>query len=418
MRGQRPFHIQNDILFAEPFIAHKTDRAEAAAGKSAPCEETGDALMRDVFREDHELFRVQVRRYVEREIVPNHAQWERDGVVPKEAWRRAGANGMLCVSIPTEYGGGGGDFGHSAVVIEELARANATAPGFTTHSEIVAHYLLAYGSDEQKQKWLPQMAAGELIAVIAMTEPGAGSDLRSMKTSARRDGHNYVINGQKTFISNGENAGLAVTALKMDPAQKDLTLVCVETNRPGFQKGSRLEKIGLKGQDTSELFYSDVRVPIENRLGEEGRGFSYLTHQLAWERLIIAIRAAASIEALLEETIAYTRQRVAFGKPLFEQQNTRFKLADAKARCQMLRVFVDHCLALVIQGRLSADEAAMAKLLGSEMQGQILDELLQLHGGYGFMSEYKISRAWVDARVARIYGGTSEIMKEIIARSL
>ena len=374
--------------------------------------------MRDVFRDDHEMFREQVRRFVDREIVPHHADWEHDGIVPREVWRRAGENGLLCVSIPTEYGGGGGDFGHSAVVIEELARANATAPGFTTHSEIVAHYFLAYGTEEQKQKWLPGMASGDLIAVIAMTEPGVGSDLRSMKTSARRDGDDYVINGQKTFISNGANADLAVTALKMDPARKDLTLVCVETDRPGFEKGRRLEKIGLKGQDTSELFYSDVRVPVGNRLGEESQGFAYLTHQLAWERLIIAIRAATSIETLLDETIAYTRERVAFGKPLFELQNTRFKLADAKARARMLRVFVDHCLTLVMRKELSAEEAAMAKLLGAEMQGQLLDEFLQLHGGYGFMSEYKISRAWVDARVARIYGGTSEIMKEIIARSL
>ena len=374
--------------------------------------------MRDVFRDDHEIFRDQVRRFIDREIAPHHAQWEHDGVLPRDVWRKAGENGLLCVSIPTEYGGGGGDFGHSAIVIEELARANATAPGFTTHSEIVAHYILAYGTEAQKQKWLPGMAAGDLIAVIAMTEPGAGSDLRSMKSSARRDGDSYVINGQKTFISNGANADLAVTVAKLDPDRKDLTLICVEADRPGFSKGRRLEKIGLKGQDTSELFYSDVRVPVENRLGEENLGFSYLTHQLAWERLIIAIRAAACIDTLLEETIAYTQGRVAFGKPIFELQNTRFKLADAKARARMLRVFVDHCLALVMRKELSAEEAAMAKLLGSEMQGQLLDEFLQLHGGYGFMSEYKVGRAWVDARVARIYGGTSEIMKEIIARSL
>ncbi|MDP1632515.1 MAG: acyl-CoA dehydrogenase family protein [Caulobacter sp.] len=374
--------------------------------------------MRDVFRDDHEMFREQVRRFIDREITPHHADWEHKGIVPREVWRRAGESGLLCVSIPTEYGGAGGDFGHSAVVIEELARANATAPGFTTHSEIVAHYFLAYGTEEQKQKWLPGMASGELIAVIAMTEPGVGSDLRSMTSSATRDGADYVINGQKTFISNGANADLAVTALKTDPASKDLTLICVETDRPGFEKGRRLEKIGLRGQDTAELFYSDVRVPVANRLGEENLGFSYLTHQLAWERLIIAIRAAASIETLLDETIAYTRERIVFGKPLFEMQNTRFKLAEAKARARMLRVFVDHCLTLVMRKELSAEEAAMAKLLGAEMQGQLLDEFLQLHGGYGFMSEYKISRAWVDARVARIYGGTSEIMKEIIARSL
>ncbi|MDP3175589.1 MAG: acyl-CoA dehydrogenase family protein [Phenylobacterium sp.] len=374
--------------------------------------------MRNVFREDHEQFRDQVRRFVEREIAPHHAQWERDGVVPRSVWRKAGENGLLCVAVPTEYGGGGGDFGHSAVVIEELARAGATAPGFTTHSEIVAHYILSYGSEAQRQKWLPAMASGELIAVIAMTEPGAGSDLRSIKTTARRDGDDYVVNGAKTFITNGFNADLAVTVVKTDPERRDLTLICVEADRAGFSKGRRLEKIGLKGQDTAELFYADVRAPAENRLGEENQGFAYLTNQLAWERLIIALRAAASIETLLEQTIAYTRARVAFSKPLFEMQNTRFKLADAKARATMLRVFIDHCLGEVIAGSLSAEEAAMAKLLASEMQGALLDEFLQLHGGYGFMSEYDVGRAWVDARVARIYGGTSEIMREIIARSL
>jgi acyl-CoA dehydrogenase len=374
--------------------------------------------MRAVFREDHDLFRDQVRRFVDRELVPHLAQWEHDGIVPKEVWRKTGAEGLLCVTVPEAYGGAGGDFGHSAVLIEELARANATAVGFTTHSEIVANYILAYGSEAQKQKWLPRMASGEIIAVIAMSEPGIGSDLRSMRTRAQRDGDDYLINGQKTFITNGANADLAVTAVKFDPTSKDLTLICVEEDRPGFRKGRRLEKIGLKGQDTSELFFDNVRVPVANRLGAENEGFRYLTHQLAWERLIIAIRAAQSVETLLEETIAYTRERQAFGKPIFDYQNTRFKLADAKAQATMLRAFVDQCLAQVMRGELTPETAAMAKLVGSEMQGRLLDEFLQLHGGYGFMSEYKISRAWVDARVARIYGGTSEIMKQIISRSL
>ena len=374
--------------------------------------------MRSVFREDHESFRDQVRRFVDREIVPFHAQWEHEGIVPREVWRKAGEAGLLCVTVPEAYGGAGGDYGHSAVMIEELARANATAVGFTTHSEIVANYFVAYGSEEQKQKWLPRMVSGELIGVIAMSEPGIGSDLRSMRTAARRDGGDYLVSGQKTFITNGGNADLAVTATKLDPAGRDLTLICVETDRPGFSKGRLLEKIGLKGQDTSELFYDEVRVPAANRLGQENEGFKYLSHQLAWERLIIAIRAAESVHALLDETIAYTRERRAFGKTLLEYQNTRFKLAEVKAQATMLRAFVDHCLALVMRGELAPDVAAMAKLNGSEMQGRLLDELLQLHGGYGFMSEYKISRAWVDARVARIYGGTSEIMKEIIGRSL
>ncbi|MBW0238457.1 acyl-CoA dehydrogenase family protein [Pseudomonas sp. D1HM] len=374
--------------------------------------------MRGVFREDHNMFRDQARRFVDREIVPYLHEWEKNGIVPKEVWLKAGENGLLCSTVPEEYGGPGGDFGHSAVMIEELARANATAVGFTTHSEIVTPYIVAYGSEEQKRQWLPRMVSGELIGVIAMSEPGIGSDLRAMRTSARRDGDDYIVNGQKTFITNGGNAGLVVTATKIDPAAKELTLICVEEDRAGFAKGRLLEKIGLKGQDTAELFFDEVRVPVGNRLGEEGMGFKYLTHQLAWERLIIAIRAAQSIDTLLEETIGYTRERKVFGKPVLDFQNTRFKLAEAKAQATMLRVFVDDCLAKVMRGELTPEIAAMAKLLGSEMQGKLLDEFLQLHGGYGFMSEYKISRAWVDARVARIYGGTSEIMKEIIGRTL
>ena len=374
--------------------------------------------MRTVFREDHEQFRETARRFVDKEIVPHLHEWEKAGIVPKSLWRKAGDAGLLCSTVPEEYGGSGGDFGHSAVMIEELARANATAVGFTTHSEIVAPYIVAYGSEEQKQRWLPKMVSGELIAVIAMSEPGIGSDLRSMRTTARRDGDHYVINGQKTFITNGGNAGLMVTATKLDPNDKKLTLICVEEDRAGFSKGKLLEKIGLKGQDTSELFFDNVRVPVANRLGEENEGFKYLTHQLAWERTIIGIRAAASIETLLAETIQYTRDRRVFGQTVFDFQNTKFKLAECKAQATMLRVFVDDCLAKAMRGELTAEVGAMCKLVGSEMQGKVLDELLQLHGGYGFMSEYKISRAWVDARVARIYGGTSEIMKEIISRSL
>ena len=307
--------------------------------------------MRKVFRDDHEMFREQVRRFVEREIVPHHAEWEHQGYVPKSAWLKAGQEGLLCIMAPEEFGGGGGDYGHSAVLIEELARANATAVGFTTHSEIVANYIVAYGSDPQKENWLPKMISGEMIAVIAMTEPGIGSDLRSMRTTLRRDGDDYIISGSKTFITNGFNSGMAVVACKTDPAAKKLTLVCVEDGTPGFTKGQRLEKIGLKGQDTSELFFNDVRVPITNRLGEEDKGFGYLTHQLAWERLIIAIRAAASIEALLDETIEYTRSRKVFDQTVFNFQNTRFSLAAAKAEATMLRAFVDECLGEVMEGQ-------------------------------------------------------------------
>ena len=374
--------------------------------------------MRTVFRDDHEMFRDQVRRFVDTEIVPYHAQWEHDGIVPVSLWHKAGREGLLCVTVPEAMGGAGGDYGHSAILIEELARANATAVGFTTHSEIVSNYIVAYGTDEQRARWLPQMISGEMIGVIAMTEPGMGSDLRAVRTSIRRDGDHYVVNGSKTFITNGVNSGLAVVVGKIDPESRDLTLICVEEGTSGFDKGRKLEKIGLRGQDTSELFFSDVRVPVANRLGEEGQGFTYLSHQLAWERLIIAIRAAASVEALLEETVEYTKSRHVFGKTVFDFQNSRFALAKVKAELTMLRVFVDDCLAKVMAGELPTDRAATAKLLGSEMQNRLLDDLLQLHGGYGFMSEYKIARSWVDARVARIYGGTSEIMKEIIARTL
>nr|WP_312165484.1 acyl-CoA dehydrogenase family protein [Brevundimonas diminuta] len=376
--------------------------------------------MRKVFREDHEMFRDQVRRFVETEIAPHHAQWERDGIVPKSLWLRAGEEGLLCVTAPEAFGGSGGDFGHSAVLIEELARVNATAVGFTTHSDIAVPYLVNYGSDDQKARWLPRLISGELIAVIAMSEPQIGSDLRGMRTKARREGDHYILSGQKTFITNGVNSGLAIVAAKVEGQAnpKDITLFCVEEGMPGFTKGAKFDKIGLRGQDTSELFFSDVRVPVENRLGEEGQGFACLMTELAKERLVIAIRAAASLEAMLDKTIAYTRERIVFGKPLLEFQNTRFKLADVKARTTMLRVFVDDCLQKLLDGELTPETAAMAKLTGAELHGQLLDELLQLHGGYGYMSEYDVGRAWVDARVARIYAGTSEIMKEIIARTL
>jgi acyl-CoA dehydrogenase len=375
---------------------------------------------RKVFRDDHEMFRDQVRRFVETEIVPHHAQWERDGIVPKSLWLRAGEEGLLCVTAPEEYGGSGGDFGHSAVIIEELARVNATAVGFTTHSDIAVPYLVNYGTDDQKARWLPRLITGELIAVIAMSEPQIGSDLRGMKTKAVRDGDHYVLSGQKTFITNGINSGLAIVAAKVEGQAnpKDITLFCVEAGTPGFDKGKKLEKIGLRGQDTSELFFSDVRVPVENRLGEESGGFTCLMTELAKERLIIGVRAAASVESMLDKTIAYTKDRVVFGKPLFEFQNTRFKLAEVRARSQMLRVFIDDCIQKLLDKELTPEIAAMAKLTSAELHGQLLDELLQLHGGYGYMSEYDVGRAWVDARVARIYAGTSEIMKEIIARTL
>jgi acyl-CoA dehydrogenase len=376
--------------------------------------------MRRIYSPEHELFRRQVRRFVEEHISPFHAQWEKDGVVPREVWRKAGAAGLLCTGLPEQYGGAGADFGFSAVIIEELVRVNASGVGFALHSDVMAPYILAYGGEEAKARWLPQLAAGELIGALAMTEPGTGSDLKAIRTVARRDGDHYVINGQKTFITNGQNAGLVIVAVKTDPGagRQGISLVLVEEGTPGFSKGRNLEKIGLHAQDTSELFFEDVRIPVSNRLGEENKGFGYLLHQLAQERLVVGVRAAASLETMLEHTIAYTRERKAFGHPVFDFQNTRFKLAEAKAQIAMLRVFVDDCLDEHIRGELTPDRAAMCKLTAAEMQGRWLDEFLQLHGGYGYMSEYPIGRAWLDARVMRIYAGSSEIMKEIIARTL
>ncbi|WP_194726056.1 acyl-CoA dehydrogenase family protein [Noviherbaspirillum malthae] len=378
-----------------------------------------DNMLRAPFREDHEAFREQVRRFVEREIKPFHADWEEQGIVPTSLWRKAGAEGLLNCMLPEPYGQGG-DFGHSAIVIEELARVNASALGFSVHSEIVSPYLHAYGTEEQKQRWLPKMARGDMIGAIAMTEPGAGSDVKAVRTTARREGDHFILNGQKTFISNGHNAGLVIVVAKTDLERgaKGISLICVEAETPGFSRGKRLKKIGLRGQDTAELFFENARVPVANLIGDENRGFGYLMHELAQERLIIGIRAAASIEAFLERTIEYTRGRKAFGQSVFDYQNTRFKLAEAKAQLTMLRTFVDDCLARHLRGELTPERAAMAKLNGSEMQNRLLDDFLQLHGGYGFMSEYEIGGAWIDARVGRIYGGSNEIMKEIVARGL
>jgi acyl-CoA dehydrogenase len=376
--------------------------------------------MRTALREDHEQFRDQVRKFVQREIAPHHHEWEKAGRVPRETWLKAGQEGLLLPAIPEEYGGGGGDFGHSIVVIEELMRVLASGPGFPLHSDIVAPYMLAYGTETQKSDWLPAMARGEKIGAIAMTEPGIGSDLKAMRTTAQRDGDYYVLNGGKTFITNGANSDLVIVACKTAPAAgtRGISLIVVDAHAQGFTKGPLLEKIGLKAQDTCELFFDNVRVPVANLLGEEGKGFGYLMHQLAQERLMVAVRSPLVMETMLEETIAYTKGRKAFGQPIFDHQNTRFKLAEIKAKTMACRVFIDHCIALHFEKKLTGEMAAMAKLYATEAQGQTVDELLQLHGGYGFMREYPIARAFVDSRVQRIYGGTSEIMKEIISRGL
>jgi acyl-CoA dehydrogenase len=378
------------------------------------------ARERRVFSAEHELFRDQLRRFVDREIAPHHRQWERDSIVPRSLWRKAGEQGFLCPMLPEEYGGAGGDFGHSAIVVEELARVNASGVAFQLHSDIVVPYFHAYATEARRREWLPKMVSGEMIGAIAMTEPGMGSDLKAVRTHARRDGDHWVINGSKTFISNGQNCGIVIVVCKTDPeaGRRGISLIAVEEGTPGFTRGRNLEKIGMHAQDTSELFFDDVRVPAENLLGAENRGFHQLMHQLPQERLIIAIRSASSMENMLDKTVAYAKERRIFEQTVFDFQTHRFTLAAAKAEIQMFRVYVDDCIARHMQGELSAEEAAATKLLGTEMQNKWLDAFLQIHGGYGYMAEYEIGRAWADARVGRIYGGSSEVMKEIIARTL
>lgn len=377
-------------------------------------------IARTVFKEEHEIFRRSVKAFIEREIAPFHDQWEKDGAVSREVWRKAGDAGLLLTGIPEEYGGGGSDFLMSAVVIEELARGVYSGPGFRLHSDIVAPYILHYGSEEQKRTWLPRMAKGEVITAIAMTEPGTGSDLQGIRTTAIAKGNELVVNGQKTFITNGQLADLVIVACKTDPKEgaKGVSLVLVEADRSGFKRGRNLQKLGQKAQDTSELFFEDVRVPPSNMLGDEGRGFQYLMQELPQERLVVGVAAVAIMEAALEWTLAYTRERKAFGRPIAEFQNSRFKLAEVKTEVQVARVFLDKCLELHVEGRLDVPTAAMQKWWLTELEGRVLDTCLQLHGGYGFMWEYPIARAYADARVHRIFAGTTEIMKEIVARSL
>ena len=377
-------------------------------------------IERTLFDSDHEIFRDSVRRFVEEEISPYHAEWEKQGQISREAWLKAGTLGLLCASMPEEYGGGGVNRTFSIIVMEELARAGASGPGFGLHSEIVAPYINRYGSDEQKQHFLPKMAKGELIGAIAMTEPGAGSDLQGIRTAAVRDGNELVINGSKTFITNGAMADVVIVVCKTDPdaGSKGISLVLVEAGTEGFRKGRNLEKIGLKAQDTSELFFDDVRVPMTNILGEEGKGFVYLMQELAWERLQVSVSAVANMEAALEWTIDFAKEREAFGKPIIELQNTQFKLAEVKTEVTVARTFVDKLIDLMLEDKLDAETAAMGKLWTSDLQGKVIDECLQLHGGYGYMWEFPIARAWADARVQRIYAGTNEIMKVIIGRGL
>jgi alkylation response protein AidB-like acyl-CoA dehydrogenase len=377
-------------------------------------------IPRTLFASEHEQFRDSVRRFVDKEIVPHHERWEEAGMVDRELWTRAGEAGLLCPSLPETYGGFGADFLFNVVIIEELARAGATGPGFSVHSDMVATYIYAFGTEEQKQKWLPRMVTGEVIGALGLTEPAAGSDLKGIRTRAVRDGDEYVINGQKVYISNGQLCDLIVLACKTDPeaGSKGMSFILVETDRPGFRRGRNLKKIGLKAQDTSELFFDQVRVPLGNLLGREGGAFAMAMSKLAEERLSIAVSAVTVAEAALGWTVEYTKERKAFGKTISDFQNTRFKLAEMYADILAKRVFVDRCIGLLLNKELSAVDAAAAKLLCTELQCKVVDECLQFFGGYGYMLEYPIARAYIDSRIRRIAGGTSEIMREIIGREL
>jgi len=366
-------------------------------------------------------FRDAVRRFVEAELAPHEARWGRQQHVDREAWRKAGEMGILLADVPEQYGGAGATFAHECVVFEELQRANVTSFGKHVHS-IVAHYLLAYGTEAQKTRWLPKMATGELIAAIAMSEPGAGSDLQGVRTRAVRQGDQYVVDGSKTFISNGYLADLICLVVKTDPAAgaKGVSLLMVETaDLAGFRVGRILDKVGMHGQDTAELYFDDVRVPAGNLLGAaEGRGFAQLMQQLPWERTIVAVAAVAAIERAVELTTDYVKERTAFGKPLIEMQNTRFKLAECKTAAHIARVFLNDCIERMMDGTMDAATASMAKWWTTEQQCRVIDECLQLFGGYGYMMDYPIGKMYADARVQKIYGGSNEIMKELIARSL
>ncbi|WP_317932254.1 acyl-CoA dehydrogenase family protein [Halioxenophilus sp. WMMB6] len=379
-------------------------------------------LPRTLFNSGHDEFRRMVRRFIDQEIMPHHARWEEQQHIDRQVWNRAGELGLLCMTIPEEYGGMGGDRLYSTVLMEEQSYVGATGPGFAVHSDIVANYIYNFGTQEQKHHWLPKMASGEAVGAVAMTEPGTGSDLQSIKAKAVKEGDDYIISGSKIFITNGYLADIIVVVVKTGNSgsgSKDLSLVLVEAGREGFSKAKPLHKVGMKAQDTCELFFDNVRVPQSNLLGsEEGRGFSQLMQELAWERLIIAILSVATAQGAYDATLAYTQDRRVFGQPVVAYQNTRFKLAEMKTEIAVGQQFVDRCLELVLKGELTQEAAAAAKLWTSELACRVVDEGVQLHGGYGYMLEYPIARAYIDSRAGRIYGGTNEIMKELIARSL
>jgi len=371
--------------------------------------------------DEHIMFRDAVRKFLEREIVPYHEQWEKDGVVSREVWLKAGETGLLGMDVPEEYGGmGEEDYRYNAILTEEASYVGATGPGFGVQNELVIPYVMAFGTEEQKQRWLPKMVTGEFISSLAMTEPNAGSDLQSCRTTAIRNGDHYILNGQKTFISNGILNDLAIVYCKTDPdgRAKGTSLIVVEEGMAGYERGRNLDKVGRHAQDTAELFFNNVKVPVENLLGEEGQGFYYLMHNLPQERLLIALGAFAAAEAALDQTIKYCQERTAFGRPIGKFQNSRFKLAEMKTELTVGRVYLDDCIMKQSEKTFTAEEAAMAKCWCTDIAKRVIDECLQLHGGYGYMLEYPVAKFYLDVRVDPIHGGTNEIMKEIIGRSM
>ncbi len=374
-----------------------------------------------IYEQEHEDFRASVRTFLEKEVVPFHDQWEKDGQVSREVWTKAGEAGLLCFDVDEEYGGAGvKDFRYNTVVAEEMARVGASGPGFPVHSDIIVPYISALGTDEQKQRWLPGLVSGELISAIAMTEPGAGSDLQGIRTSAVDKGDHYVLNGSKTFISNGIMSDLVIVVCRTDPdaGHKGISLLVVERGMQGFERGRNLDKVGMKAQDTAELFFDNVEVPKANLLGEEGSGFISLMMNLGQERISIAAMAVAAIEHVLDISLAYAKERTAFGKPIGSFQHNRFVLAEMATHAHIARVFINDCILKLNAGEVDPALASMAKWWTTELQKQVVDAGVQLHGGYGYMMEYPIAKAFTDSRIQTIYGGTTEIQKEIIGRSL
>jgi acyl-CoA dehydrogenase len=377
--------------------------------------------MPDIFTQEHEDFRKTARAFFEKEVVPFHEQWEKDGIVPRELWRKAGETGLLCFDVPEEYGGAGvQDFRYNVVLAEEQTRTGCSGPGFSVHTDIIVPYLSAIANDEQKRRWLPGCVSGEIITAIAMTEPGAGSDLQGVRTTAIDKGDHYVLNGAKTFISNGINADLVIVVARTDPeaGHKGISLLVVERGMAGFERGRNLDKIGLHAQDTAELSFTDVVVPKENLLGEEGQGFIYLMQNLPQERLIIAAQAVAACEAIVEMCLEYAKTREAFGRPIGKFQHNRFLLAEMATESRVARAFLDDCLAKHLEGKLDTVDASMAKWWSTELQNKLVNQGVQLHGGYGYMTEFPIAKAYLDSRISTIYGGTTEVQKEIIGRFL